>query len=867
MNSRGDRLGRALAAWVTVILRSPWMVVLIAVAAVLICGRYAAGNLGINTDTANMISPTLPWRQDFIAYRESFPARDRNIVVVVDGPDPAVATEVAAALAGMLESQPEHFASVFLAGYGPFFEQNGLLYLSVAELESLSDRLVAAQPLLGRLQRDFSGAAVVDLAARIAGPEASGFDSDTASPFVEQLTLAVAAAADGRADPMDWGALVGGAALSAQPRQLLLIRPVLDFERVRPARTAIDAIREAAAEIESRFGPEISVRLTGTVAMEHEELDSVTRGASAAGIAALVLVVIVLLWALKSIVLLCLALVSLLAGLVVTAAFAALAVGHLNLISVAFAVLYVGLGVDFILHFSLRFKELLARGLDNTAALIESARGVGASLVICAVTTAAGFFAFVPTDFDGVSELGLISGGGMFVSLLVSLTLLPALLAVFGSVIRVHAGASPAVTPPPLGGARRARVILVAAATVLLLCLPALAWLQFDSNPIHLRDPDAESIRALNDLAASSDAPVFSMAAIADSPQTAQAWRTALADDPLVSRVITAADLVPLAQDDKLFVLEDLQFVLGEDLGTLAAAPFDPRVLVSSLTELQGSLSSASSAGDSPPELGDLAAAVATFLESGPDDDVLGLLDAALRSTLAEELAALERQLEATTFGLGDLPAALAERWVDASGRQLVEFVPAEDLNDNLAAAAFVATIHEVVPRATGLPVVYQEASRTIVRAFGQALSYALVMVTLLLIVLLRRFSDTVLVLIPIVFAAVVTAGSAAWLGLPFNFANIIALPLLIGVGVDNGIHMVHRLGHEHGDAGSPHATSTSKAVLASGLTTIASFGNLAYSEHQGMATMGQLLTIGMIITLVATLLVLPALYALRPAR
>jgi len=388
---------------------------------------YAVGHLGINTDTANMISPDLPWRQDFIRYRESFPVRDQNIVAVVDGPDGEATMAHARALAAALRAEPMLFSSVFLAGDGEFFEENGLLYLPLDELEALADRLIEAQPLLSRLADDAGGAGLLSTLT-LALEQGSDLPA-AARADIERILAEIAATLEaanaGESRPIAWGGLLGIGPGSAT-RQLILIKPRLDFSRVRPARDAIERIREIGAALPGQDA--VEVRLTGTLAMEHEELTSITRSATVSGIASTACVILVLLWALRSLPLLAIAVTTLMSGLCMTAGFAALAVGHLNLLSVAFAVLYVGLGGDFILHLILRLKEPRASRVAIDAALQEVARGVGSSLFVCAATTAAGFFAFIPTDFDGIAELGLISGAGMFISLAVSLTLLPALL-------------------------------------------------------------------------------------------------------------------------------------------------------------------------------------------------------------------------------------------------------------------------------------------------------------------------------------------------------------------------------------------------------------------------------------------------------
>jgi hypothetical protein len=248
--------------------------------------------------------------------------------------------------------------------------------------------------------------------------------------------------------------------------------------------------------------------------------------------------------------------------------------------------------------------------------------------------------------------------------------------------------------------------------------------------------------------------------------------------------------------------------------------------------------------------------------DAGDHDAALSRLDVALTAGLPRELARLAAALRAERFDRDDLPAELRERWIAADGRELVEIAPAEDVSDNAAARRFITAVHGVVPNATGLPVVYQEASATVVEAFERALTYAFILVAAIIWLVLRDLKDTLLVLVPIAVATVLTAALTLVVGMPFNYANIIALPLLVGMGVDNGIHVVHRMRNESVE--HLFDTSTMRAVLASALTTVASFGNLAFSSHRGTASMGILLALGLITSMAVTLIVLPAWLALR---
>lgn len=819
-----------------------------------LAGYYAAGNLGVNTDTANMIAATLPWRQHFNEYRDAFPSRDRNLVLVIDAPTPAGADAFALALLRELRAQPEIYGEPLLAGEGEFFARNGLLYLPTAELEALVDELAAAQPLIGLLKVRFDGTRVLEVAEQTL--TTADADASALGAFYSALAGTLAAAADGAAQPLAWDRLI---AAGAEPstRRMIVLRPALDFARMQPAAAAIGGIREIVARLNDTAGAvPVTARLTGSVAMEHEEFLSVSRGAGLGALATLVMVALVLYAALRSWRLLAISLVTLIVGLAFTAAFAAAVVGQLNLLSIAFVVLNVGLGSDYVIHVLLRYRELAAEGHATPAALVETVRGVGSSLVLCAVTTAAGFYAFIPTTFSGVSELGLIAGTGVFFGLLVSVTLLPALVACVGGERPQRAAATwldPRVFAPL---SARPRLVLGVTVVITIAALAVLPRVTFDSNPIHLRDPRSESVTTLLELAAAGEAPLLNLAAVAPNRATAETWAQQLAQLPEVRSVVTADALVPREQDAKLALLEDIDLLLGPDFAVLERTTADAAALTAALDRLANAAGSVPAARELALAAGRLQARLDAAIGAERDAFVRSI-DEALTAGLPDELARLAAALRAQPVERADLPGPLAERWLTSDGREVVEITAVEDVSDNDAARRFIGAVHTVVPKATGLPVVYQEASATVVDAFARALIYAFAMVAAIIWLVLRRLKDTLLVLVPIALASVLTAGLTVLIGMPFNYANIIALPLLVGIGVDNGIHVVHRMRTE--TAARLFDTSTMRAVLASGLTTVASFGNLAFSAHVGTASMGILLALGLVTSMAATLVVLPA--------
>ncbi|MEX2482901.1 MAG: MMPL family transporter, partial [Gammaproteobacteria bacterium] len=666
----------------------------------------------------------------------------------------------------------------------------------------------------------------------------------------------------GERTPMSWANMLGGNAIDLPQQVVFTVQPHLDYGNLLPATDAIGALRARVAEFGYDDHPDVSVRLTGGAALGYDELRSVVRGAERAAMLALVLVAACLIIGLRSLSLVIATLLALVVGLVLTASFATLAVGTLNMISVAFAVLYVGLGVDFAIHLCLRYRELAGARLQE-AAMLAAARHVGVSLALCALTTAIAFFAFIPTSYRGVAELGLISGVGIIIGLVVSLTLLPAVLR-----------ALPAPRPPRRSasarllqttGRMRNKHILIVAAICAIAALFALPYARFDHNPLHLNDPFAESITTLQDL--DDDDSMDFIAAIAPDQGAAATLSARLTALPTVAEVITIDDLVPEAQDEKLALIDDMRFTLGDVLEPAAPTPLSPGVAGPALVEL------ALAIDDIPPDH----ALAATFTSLGATVQRLrAMLDglptaAALEQQVAlermlmhhfpDQLERLRRGLEAERITQDALPEPLLRRWVTEGGRYRLEIRPRDDTGSSQALARFVDEVRGVLGASvTGTPVINIEAGRAVTVAFYEAFAAAGVLITALLFCVLRRLREVAVVLTPLLLAGLLTTAINIALGIPFNFANIIALPLLLGIGVDSALHILHRYKTTGQDDAPLLATSSARAVLFSALTSAASFGNLAVSDHAGTASMGIMLTVGLSMTLLCTLVVLPAL-------
>jgi hopanoid biosynthesis associated RND transporter like protein HpnN len=570
-----------------------------------------------------------------------------------------------------------------------------------------------------------------------------------------------------------------------------------------------------------------------------------------AGLVSLALITAILWWALRALRLVAIALLTLLVGLAWTAGFATLAVGSLNLISVAFAVLFVSLGIDFSIHVCLRVAEASAHGADPRRAVREGTAAVAGSLGLCAASTAVGFYAFLPTTYRGVSELGLIAGTGMILALAANLSVLPALLTLWPG--RGRNTAAPVV--PALRLPRRA--VLGGAGLALLAAAVTLPWARFDFNPLNLQDPEAESVAVLRTLMAEGERDLWAAASVAGTAEEAAARARAFETLDVVDRAVWLGSFVPSDQEARLEIVRDIASVNEPDL---FAAPYPEPTAAEqhgAVASLARALERLQSAGPVPDGVGALARAL-DRLEAAPPA-ALEPVEEGLVGALPGRLAALEEAARAEPFAIADLPADLVARFRGEDGSFRIDIHPAEDIAaDNEALERFVTALRAVDRDVTDDPVIVLEAGRVVVGAFAQALLSALALIALILYVVTRRLGDVFAALVPLCLAAVLTGAATVVLGLAFNFANVIVLPLLLGIGVDSAIHLIHR---HRTDPGRPVlGTSTARAVLFSALTTVAGFGSLALSPHLGTASMGRLLLIGVTLTTACTLVVVPAL-------
>jgi len=850
-------LSPLLAAVVARSCRRPGLTVLLGVVLAALCVWVSATRLGVSTDTDQLFSESLPWRQHAMAFDRAFPQTKDILVAVIDGASPEIAEQTSADLAAALAPDHVHFTSIRRPDASPYLGANGLLFLDTKSLGALLDATIDAQPFLGQLSADPSARGLFAALGLIGvGLERGEADLANFAPALEAFHASLSAAIAGHAQPLSWENLLAGSlAAQAGPYRFVEVRPKLDYDALQPGGAASDAMRAAAKTLEFVRSGQAHVRLTGDVALADEEFSTVAEGMAAGTIGSVLLVLVWLTLAVRSWRLIVPIVFTLILGLLLTTGFAAIAVGRLNLISVAFAVLFVGIAVDFAIQFSVRMREL--RGHLGTAdlALDATAQRVGPQIMVAALATAAGFLAFVPTDFSGVAELGLIAGVGMVFAFACTLIFLPAAITL----------CRPRGEAEEIGFAwagrleqrlvSRGRLVLGAAGLLGLLGLVLLPRLVFDSDPLHTKNPNTEAMQTLSDLMQNPLTNPYSVDIITPDLASANALAARLSRLPLVAEVLTLSSFVPEDQPEKMALLADAANILGPTLAQRSpAAPVHPDDIRLAATKALAQLKRAGTGPKTAPVQpieADLAA-----LSTAPDATLMAV-NAALTRFLPLQLSRLRVALNAHPVTVADVPADLAVDWRLADGRVRVQAMSTPEGHDSAGLHALVSQVRTVAPEVAGTAVAIVETAATITLAFRSAAIYALIAIALLLLLVLRRPLDVVLVMAPLLLSALVTVVVAVLLPLPLNFANVIALPLLLGVGVSFNIYFVMNW-----RAGAIRflGTGTARAIMFSALTTSTAFGSLALSAHPGTASMGDLLLLSLGSTLAVTLLVMPPL-------
>ncbi|SJM95962.1 Hopanoid biosynthesis associated RND transporter like protein HpnN [Crenothrix polyspora] len=865
---------KLLSLWLNWMLRSPVVVIIIMGLLTFFALQFTANNLSINTDTAELIAPDAPFQQNRRNFEKAFSQDMHTLLLVVESDTPELTKSATRRLGRLLSTDKKNIQSVYIPNDNVFFHQNGLLYLDAEDLQTIAGNLSQAQPFIGRITQEpnLTGFFSIFEDALTSTDKNQDLPIDLPA-LIDKVSLVLHKAINGSNGLLSWQELIAEKKLKTaqSTKGFIIILPKFDYTQIRPAELAINSIRQAVAQIQDANLPNVKVWVTGEVGLEDDELSGMSAGTFTASIFSIVLVCVILLIAYRSIVFTVATLLTLAVGMVFCGAFAAFSVKELNLISVAFAVSNIGLGVEYAIHFCLRYRDNLNHHIDRGRAIRSTLVSTGPSLMLCAGTTAIGLYAFIPTDYKGVSELGLLAGTSLFICLAVTLIVLPALLKIIPMSMPAQSTANKAIVATlaekiATSTLHYAKPIVFVTATLAVISIALVFKVQTDFNPINLRDPNTESVIAFKSLTKDKETTPMTLTILAKDEAKAKALQQKLATVASVDKTISLFDFIPSDQEDKLLTIEDMALTLGTTLFPALKPDLDPipgiQHLIKAIDTVLPTKTDAheiQSLTVFKKELQDMLIELETRQEPSRRD-FIEKVQTALLGTLPNVMNDLFTSFKANEVTMKDLPLDIKDRWLSKEGWYRIQIFPKKDLNNLADLQEFITDVQAIAPETTDLPIMYWESMKEVIAAFQQAIVIALVTIALLLYVIRRNVIDTLLVMTPLLLAGLLTMASTVITHTPINFANIIALPLLLGLGVDNGIHMVEKLHHSLSDEQNIYQSSTARAMFYGALTTASSFAGLAFSPHQGIASMGLIITMGIFWIMVCTFIVLPAL-------
>jgi hypothetical protein len=904
LRNRGQQYTQDLIRLTTT---APWVTVLLAVVVAGAGLWYTITALEFETSRNALASTRARYVQLKHEIEEDFDKID-YIVVVVEPPDLERGKQFVQALVPRLRADTQHFEEVIEKIDTSSLEGKKLLLLSPDELRTLKQRLEDAQDLIfdlsaapGQVQlltsinQEISKALVTHLTSGFLGlspstettPGAEGQSLDVSflAALFTEMERAIAHPQSYRYHS-PWASFFlkdgeifskEGYLTSKNNRFLFVLvddRTTKGFVKhaasLRALRAHIQALR--------RDFPDVQVGVTGGTALNNDEMVAAQHDTLLATVIALVGVAVLFIVAFRQVRRPLLVVATLVIAVCWAMGFTTLTVGHLNILSVAFMPILIGLGIDFGIHLVARYGEERARNRDFNTALQLAYQHTGPGVAAAALTTALAFYAVMLSGFRGLMELGFIAGSGMLLCLLASFTVLPALLALSERHRRAHPGVWEASPRDPLRGLTRfprtflSAITLLTLAGVLLLPAP-----RFDYNLLNLQARGTESVVWEYRLQEGSDRSSWYAISVANSLDELYRKKARFAALPVVEHVASLASLLPPDQDVRLPLVKELAPYVEDVSGAWdQPEPIDLDEINLLLQKIRFKLQRKASEWDPTkrPSEAELTAAREALLalqerlRTTPPEGARNALETfqrALMADFADKLALLQRNVAPTPITLKDIPAYLRQRFVSKSGRYLLQVFARDNIWEREPMRAFVTQLQAIDADITGPPVVAFYSIQQMQRGYTRGGLYALLVIIGVIFLLFRRLKPTLLALIPMLVGGLWTMVGMAFLSLQLNMANLIILPLFLGIAVDNGIHLVHRTLEAPEDATSPLARSTGKAIVLTSLTSMVGFGSLMAARHFGVFSLGVLATLAVGCALLATLVVLPLVLCLLP--
>jgi uncharacterized protein len=841
--------------------------------------------IAFDTGRSNLVGANKAYHQNFLRFKKEFPTQD-DIVVVVESENAEKNRQFVERLGAKLEAETNVFHNVFYKGDLKMLGNKALLFVQEKPLGELHQTLKDFRPFIAQFTRTTNLLSLFNMICtqfRTAKQETNASNASliNALPALDRIVTQATASLRRPGTPPSPGiTALFGAGEEAERKMYITFAHGRIYLATTQAPTedlnhaAVIRLRELVDETRLEV-PGLNVGITGEPVLEMDEMAQAQKDTTVASIVSFVLCSLIFIYGYQETGRPIKAAFCLIIGLGFTLGFATLAIGHLNILTITFLPILIGLAIDYGVHLISRYEEELRGGKDEEAAMTKAMVFTGQGILTGGLTTAGGFLAMGFTNFKGIQEMGIICGGGLVICLIPMMTLLPVML-LRGRQNEVDQEQGDALAKrAQIESLWLARPMWTAGVTValVLLSLTQLHKVYFDYDLLHMQSKGLPAVEYETDLIASTPRSVLFGAVIASNVVQAAALEQQLTNLSAVASVDSITGFLGGDQTRKLVLVRDIK----RELAPVNFAPPDPtpvdlEQLSATLYSLGGYLDAAVDAvKKEKPEL------VTQFESLGAAIDVLrkemlagdtnslaarSLKLAAYQRSLFEDVRdtfkALQDQDDRAAMAAADLPPALHDRFVGITGKYLLMVYPKGDVWNRDVQKVFIDQVRTVYPDVTGTPVQLYHYTSLLKDSYQQAALYSLVAIMILVFLHFRSVACVVLALVPVAVGSAWLGGLMGWLDIPLNPANIMVLPLVIGIGVTNGIHILNRFAEEQ--TPSILGRSTGKAVLVSGLTSMAGFGSLILAKHQGIHSLGCIMTAGLATCMIAGLTFLPAL-------
>jgi uncharacterized protein len=856
-----------------------------------------AEKLTFKTGRGDLVSKDLPYVQRHKLFRQEFDDFD-GMIVVVEGKDPEQKKNFVEALAGKIKSHPDDFTDVFYKIDTSYFKDKALLFLDQDELADLFKKIkehqqfledVNASPGLDQLLRsinaEISSGMVDTLLSDFIGSGDEEKDETADLGLLISLLKQMAAHLKGGATYQSpWASFFTGKEETLKEQGYLISgKNDLMFVLVTPhenkasftgTRDSIEFARKLVDETRRQF-PEVTVGITGEDVIASDEMALTQVDVKKATLIALAGVSLLFILAFRGVVKPLMAVFCLIVALCWSMGFTTLTVGHLNILSVVFTTILIGLGIDFGIHILERYKEERQAGEDISTALQKTVEGTGRGNFAGAITTALAFGAMTLTDFIGVAELGWIAAWGILFCMLAMLLLLPALLAVEEKYRKTdYSHRTPAVEKKKWLASFYNHYYLIIFVCLFLVGLSALSLrhLAFDYNLLNLQAKNTEAVAYEMKIMHNANRSTWSAAMLADTLEDARKKLDAVKALSTVSEAESILSMVPANQQEKMKFLKKNSSVLSHLQVEETDSPIFLKSIARSLKRIRFKLrgKKENAATDSVSEAGVWVQRVTDELEKTDPklaQQRLSDFSKQLFDDYRGKISDLRKNANPQPVVIDELPIEMRKRFISNKGRFLISIFPSVDFWDIDQRNLFLAQLREVDPDVVGNAVHMFESSRLMKEGYVNGGIYAMAAIVVFVFMTFKNVKTTVFVFLPVVVGSLWTLGIMDLVGVRFNLANLVILPLILGIGVVNGIHIIHRYREEPDKTVPVLSKSTGQAVVLSSLTTMIGFGSMMVADHQGIFSLGLVLTIGVGSCLVASVTIVPAFLKLATVK